>query len=170
MPPLMWIQTLAIACACAVLGLMAGFFGTYSFNVNLAMLQVDGPVYAEVQSLLNRNVRHAGFFLLFFGAGLFPLAAALLNWSQRRRASFWLLLAAAGLYIAGVIFWTQQVNLPLNAYTESWPVTAPPDDWETTRQQWNSANMLRVWVSLLALMLSLAALVLRLAPTHHTST
>lgn len=49
------------------LGLMAGFFGTYSCNVNLAMLQMDGATYATVQSALNRNVRHSLFFALFFG-------------------------------------------------------------------------------------------------------
>ncbi len=38
---------------------MAGFFWTYSDNVNLAMLQVDGATYATVQSLFNMNVRHA---------------------------------------------------------------------------------------------------------------
>ncbi|MEZ5702419.1 MAG: hypothetical protein R3E42_11505 [Burkholderiaceae bacterium] len=40
------------------MGIMAGFFWTYSINVNLAMLEMDGPVYATVQSAFNRHVRH----------------------------------------------------------------------------------------------------------------
>lgn len=46
---------------------MAGFFATYSANVNLATLELNGPTYAQVQSAFNRNVRHAGFFACFFG-------------------------------------------------------------------------------------------------------
>ncbi len=42
-------------------GIMAGFFYTYTFNVNLAMLEVDGSTYAVVQSLFNENVRHPMF-------------------------------------------------------------------------------------------------------------
>ena len=50
-----------------LLGLMAGFFATYSANVNLATLELNGPTYAQVQSAFNRYVRHAGFFACFFG-------------------------------------------------------------------------------------------------------
>ena len=53
-----------------IFGVMAGFFWTYSANVNLAMLTVDGATYATVQSAFNRHVRHALFFALFFGIGL----------------------------------------------------------------------------------------------------
>ena len=68
------------------LGIMAGFFGTYSANVNLAMLQLDGPTYAMVQSSFNRNVRHALFFAFFFGPlplGLLTLAT---SWRLKDRA------------------------------------------------------------------------------------
>ena len=72
-----------------LLGLMAGFFATYSANVNLATLELNGPTYAQVQSAFNRNVRHAGFFACFFGPpplGLLALAAA---WPRRKQA-WWL--------------------------------------------------------------------------------
>lgn len=154
-------ENTSIAIATAVLGLMAGFFWTYSYNVNLAMLQVDGPTYATVQSLFNRNVRHAAFFALFFGGALFPLLAALANLRHWRAPTFWLLLAAALVYGLGVIVFTREVNLPLNAYTESWRPDQLPTDWALTRDQWNAANSTRVWVACTALVLSLGALVLR---------
>jgi hypothetical protein len=56
------LENLTLAAAICFFGLMAGFFGTYTFNVNLAMLKVDGLTYATVQSLFNQHVRHAGFF------------------------------------------------------------------------------------------------------------
>ncbi len=60
-PPPALLVLIPHALAVLWLGLMAGFFGTYSANVNLALLQMDGATYATVQSAFNRNVRHALF-------------------------------------------------------------------------------------------------------------
>ena len=158
------IENLTLAAAIVVFGLMAGFFWTYSFNVNLAMLQVDGPTYATVQSLFNQNVRHIWFFALFFGGGVVPVLALLANYKHRSSGSFKLLALAALVYIAGIIFFTREVNLPLNAITEAWNPQSLPANWATTRDQWNQANAVRVALSLAAFVLSLAALVLRVSP------
>lgn len=151
------------ALAVALLGLMAGFFATYSANVNLAMLAVDGATYATVQSAFNRHVRHALFFMCFFGPP--PLAALALAaaWRQWRRGWFVLLAIAGLLYLLGIVFFTAQVNLPLNHYTDSWNPSALPDDWALTRARWNAANLWRSWVSLAAFALALGALVWRVA-------
>jgi uncharacterized membrane protein len=122
------------------LGLMAGFFGTYSANVNLATLELDGPTYALVQSAFNRNVRHALFFCVFFGPlplGLLTLGCA---WGSRRcawwRAHAVILVA----YALGVVLFTRAVNLPLNHLTESWTPATLPEDWQAVREAWNRAN------------------------------
>ncbi|ADZ93114.1 DUF1772 domain-containing protein [Marinomonas mediterranea] len=123
-------------------GLMAGFFATYSFNVNYAMLQVDGSTYATVQSLFNINVRHAGFFTCFFGAGIAPFVCALLSISNSKKAAIlWGVLGVC--YVLGIILFTKHVNLPLNYYTESWAPANLPDDWQHIRDQWNHANYFR---------------------------
>jgi uncharacterized membrane protein len=145
-----------------LLGLMAGFFATYSANVNLATFELDGPTYAQVQSAFNRNVRHAGFFACFFGPlplGLLAIAAA---WPDRH-AAWWRLLALTVLaYGLGIVLFTRQVNLPLNYLTESWtPATLPPD-WASVRAAWNQANLWRSGLSLALFMAGLIALVLRL--------
>ena len=146
-----------------LLGLMAGFFATYSANVNLATLEFDGPTYAQVQSAFNRNVRHAGFFACFFGPlplGLVALASA---WTERR-AAWWRLLALTVLvYALGIVLFTRQVNLPLNHLTESWtPATLPPD-WATVRTAWNQANLWRSGLSLTLFAAGLAGLMWRVA-------
>ncbi|MBA3595745.1 MAG: DUF1772 domain-containing protein [Polaromonas sp.] len=141
------------------LGMMAGFFCAYSFNVNFATLQMDGATYAVVQSMLNRNVRHSLFFVFFFLAPLWCVLAVTLDW--QRRVWCLLLVAAALLYVGGIIFLTREVNLPLNAYTESWNPGALPSDWEHTRGAWNQANMWRSAASATAFVLSVLALVLR---------
>ena len=145
-----------------LLGLMAGFFATYSANVNLATLELNGPTYAQVQSAFNRYVRHAGFFACFFGPpplGLLALAAA---WPRRKQAWWRLLALTVLIYALGIVLFTRQVNLPLNHLTESWPPTAPPSDWAGVRDAWNRANLWRSGLSLALFAAGLAALVLRL--------
>lgn len=142
-------------------GIMAGFFWTYSFNVNYAMQQVDGSTYTQVQSLFNQNVRHSMFFFFFFGGGALSIITVCLNIKRFRSMSFWLLVLASAIYIFGVILYTKQVNLPLNAYTESWDILNPPSDWETTRDSWNKANLFRVYTSVTSFLLCVLVFVIR---------
>lgn len=155
------LENSSLAFATIVFGIMAGFFWTYSFNVNYAMQQLDGSTYAQVQSLFNQNVRHLMFFIFFFGGGAFSVIAVLLNIKQRRSVNFWLLVSASAVYILGVIVYTKQVNLPLNYYTESWNIANLPSDWEFTRESWNNANLFRVWTSFSAFLLCVVAFVIR---------
>lgn len=150
-----------ILLAAFVTGIMAGFFYTFTFNVNLAMLEVDGATYATVQSLINENVRHTMFFIFFFGGGAVPFIALIANWRAYRTLPFWLLVAAGAIYIGGIIVFTAQVNLPLNYYTESWDPQALPADWMDVRAAWNQANALRVVASFTAFFLYLIALLVR---------
>lgn len=156
-----YFENTSIAIAAIAFGIMAGFFWTYTFIVNRAMLQVDGATYAAIQSLFNQNVRHWVFFGFFFGAGAFSLMALAGNWQHWQSIPFALLVVASLVYIFGVILFTNQVNLPLNYYTESWNPQNLPADWETVRSQWNNANSIRVVTSGLSFILSLAALVIR---------
>ncbi len=152
--------------AITVLGIMAGFFGTYSANVNLAMLQMDGATYATVQSALNRNVRHTLFFFFFFSPPLLCFLTLFAAWSARKQGWFWCMVIAAIVYALGIIIFTQQVNLPLNAYTESWNPNALPTDWTSVRERWNAANLLRSVVSMGAFMLAVVALAWRVIAAH----
>ncbi|MEZ5535580.1 MAG: DUF1772 domain-containing protein [Thiolinea sp.] len=147
--------------AIIVLGIMAGFFWTYTFNVNYAMLEVDGATYARVQSLFNVNVRHFMFFIFFFGGGFFSVLALLINYKHWQGHDFHLLLAASLIYLFGIIAFTHQVNLPLNYYTESWDPLNLPADWERIRAQWNQANTIRVVTSFSAFLMAALALLLR---------
>lgn len=156
-----WLENGALMWAIIVFGIMAGFFWTYTFNVNYALLAVDGPTYATVQSLLNMNVRHAMFFVFFFGGGFFSMLALAINYKHWRQLNFYLLLAAALIYVVGIITFTQQVNLPLNYYTESWNPEQLPADWESIRSQWNQANAIRVATSFSSFVLATLALLLR---------
>lgn len=155
------LENSSLALAILMFGIMAGFFWTYTFNVNLATAQLDGATYARVQSLFNVNVRHAMFFSFFFGSALAAVAALVFNYKHNRQPSFWLLAAAAVIYIFGIILFTKFVNLPLNYYTESWNPQQLPNDWASVRTRWNEANAWRVLAAGLSFVLSLSALVMR---------
>lgn len=147
------------------LGIMAGFFGTYSGNVNLATLELDGPTYALVQSAFNRHVRHALFFAFFFGPPLLCLLALADAW--RERPGWWWLVALVGLgYALGIVVFTREVNLPLNHRTESWTPATLPADWASKRDAWNLANAWRAGWSALLFALGLVALAWRAATGH----
>ena len=150
--------------ATALFGLMAGFFATYSFNVNYAMLAVDASTYAEVQSLFNINVRHTGFFLCFFGAGVLPLVCSVLNIKNKGIFCLWLLLGV--LYLTGIIIFTKFINLPLNYYTESWTPSTLPSDWQNTRDAWNQANLFRSILSFFLFIFALCLLIKQDKTTH----
>ena len=162
-PPPALLILIPHALAVLWLGLMAGFFGTYSANVNLAMLQMDGATYATVQSAFNRNVRHALFFALFFGPPLWCALTLATAW-RNHRALWWRLLAVVSVaYLLGIIAFTHQVNLPLNYTTEAWNPQALPPDWAKVRDQWNAANLWRALLSLGCFATALGTLVGRLA-------
>lgn len=146
------------------LGLMAGFFGTYTGNVNLATRELEGSTYALVQSALNRNVRHPLFFVFFFGPPLLCLLALADAW--RERPGWWWLVGFIGIaYALGIVFFTRVVNLPLNRLTESWTSATLPADWASTRDAWNLANAWRAGWSALLFALGLAALCWRNWPS-----
>lgn len=155
------LENAALGLAALTCGIMAGFFWTYSVNVNRALMMVDGPTYAIVQSLLNENVRHPTFFTFFFGGAGSVALALFANWRRWHTVSFWLIAYAGIVYLIGVIVFTAEVHLPLNYYTESWASHSLPADWMEVRRRWNRANWIRVVASGLAFFLILTALILR---------
>ena len=156
------ISWVGLVLAVFSLGIMAGFFSTYTGNVNLATQQLDGPTYALVQSAFNRSVRHAPFFAFFFGPPLLCLLALAQGW--RERPGWWWLVGLVGLgYALGIVVFTREVNLPLNYLIESWTAATLPSDWAATRDAWNHANAWRAAWSALLFALGLAALAWRAA-------
>lgn len=152
-------RTPSIFILVSMLGIMTGFFFTYTVNVNEAMLQVDGETYAQVQSLFNQTVRNPIFYFFFFGSGVISITTTLLCWKKTQQINFYIALIITILYVFGVIIYTKNVNLPLNHYTETWNLEAIPDDWKHTRKQWNNANLIRLINSGIAFVLSIILLI-----------
>ena len=127
----------------------------------LILLLLPAAARAEDPIAFNRDVRHVLFFVVFFSPPLLCALTAFAAWSARKQGWFWCMLIAAIVYALGIIVFTQLVNLPLNAYTESWNPNALPADWPRVREQWNAANLLRSVVSMGAFLLAVLALAWR---------
>lgn len=140
------------------LGIMAGFFGTYAANVSPAMLEMDGWSYVQAQGALNRHVRHALFFVFFFGPVCWCGLAVAGAWRARRQPWWWLMAGVGMAYALGIVWFTRAVNLPLNYQTEGWAAAGVPGvDWEVVRAAWNRANRFRAGLCALLFALALAA-------------
>lgn len=132
--------------AIVLLGLMAGFFFAFAVDVVPAMRGLDAQGYIATQQAINKAVRNAAFGGVYFGSALLPfVAAALLLAAKHKRGWAWL--AIAVVYAAGVFVLTRQVNVPINDALALWNPLAPPAHWETARDRWNDANLVRAWVA-----------------------
>jgi uncharacterized membrane protein len=68
-------------------------------------------------------------------------ALALYASGQRRQGHLWLTL---GVVYFGMVFWlTREINVPINNALALWNPAAPPADWLTARERWNTANLVR---------------------------
>ncbi len=86
----------------------------------------------------------AGFFACFSGPLPLGLLALASGWRQRARAWWWLMAAIVLAYALGIVWFTREVNLPLNQLTESWTPATLLADWSAVRDAWNRANLLRL--------------------------
>lgn len=132
------------------LGIMAGFFFTFSNPVMPALQQLDAELFIPAFNSINIVVRNDLFFIAFF----FPLAAlagAVLI--DRENRMLWL--TALAIY-AFVIIQTRMVNVPINEYFKTL-AGAPPPGWQNLRDRWAISNMLRTLLTTLSFLLALYA-------------
>lgn len=145
-----------------MLGIMSGFFWTYSINISRAFKNLDENTYAIVQSLCNIHVRNWSFYSFFFGTGLMGVVNLIWYSKDYAKKYYYFILLAVLLYLFGIIIYTKNINLPLNYYTESWVVGKIPSNWIETRNNWNKANNYRTICSFVCFISIILAFFLKL--------
>jgi uncharacterized membrane protein len=142
--------------ATLLLGVMAGFFFAFSFDVAPAMRTLDAATYIPTQQAINSTVRNVPFAIAYFGSAFVPLLAAIALWlaGRKRMAIAWLVLGIV--YLAGVFVLTREINIPINNAMAQWNPLAPPAGWDTMRDDWNAANLVRCVVACLSFAAALA--------------
>jgi uncharacterized membrane protein len=159
------VRVLTLGGATLTTGLVAGVFYAYAVSVTLGLgVQPDASYVATMQAI-NEKIQNPLFFLSFFGAVLFLLAALAVHFPRPRSGRFWLVALACVLYVGGGFLLTVFVNVPLNEQLASVATDASPGELARARAgyegPWNFWNSVRTMFSFLAFVALVGACLLR---------
>jgi len=133
--------------------------------VNLGLAAQPDASYVATMNAINERIENPLFFLTFFGAALFPLAALAAHYRQPRSGRFWLVALAWGLYIGGSFLLTSFVNVPMNNQLAAVDLGAPArvlaDARDAYEGPWDFWNGVRAVFSVLAFLALIGACLLR---------
>lgn len=146
----------------AMLGMMAGFFYSYSVSVMPGLNHAEPKVAIAAMQSLNITIRNPTFFVTFFLTIPVGLVGALLLWRKhQKRASIWLALACM-IYLFGAVIPTGTINVPMNDALglKSVPtdLAAASDLWKSYAPSWTFWNTFRTMTTMLALMICACAI------------
>ncbi|MEX0288766.1 MAG: DUF1772 domain-containing protein [Flavobacteriaceae bacterium] len=111
------IKSLVLLVTVMLTGLSAGLFYAWSVSVIPGTQKVVDAVYLQTMQQINRAILNPAFFLVYFGALVFLFASSF-SFYGTNRAIFWMLLAAATMYLIGTVGVTGLGNVPLNNQLE----------------------------------------------------
>ena len=137
--------------AALLLGLSAGLFFAFSVAVMPGLRRTDDAAFVAVMTSINRAILNFPFGLVFVGALIAPVVAAILAFITGA-SSPWLLIAAAVVYLVGVLAVTGGVNVPLNEALDR------DGDRRAFEARWVRFNTLRTVSAVVAFALALVAL------------
>src|SRR5215203_1190770 len=159
------LRTLTLGLATLATGLVAGVFYAYTVSVNLGLAAQPDASYVATMQAINERIENPLFFLTFFGAALFPLAALAAHYRQPRSGRFWLVALACMLYIGGSFLLTSFVNVPMNNQLAAVDFGAPArvlaDARDAYEGPWDFWNGVRAVFSVLAFLALIGACLLR---------
>jgi uncharacterized membrane protein len=154
--PLLWLSTLTV-------GLMAGFFYSFSILVMPALSRVDDKTFIDTMQKINEGAQSNGAFAFgFFGAFVFTAAAAIVQHKMGRRVAVRWIIAALLLYVVALAV-TFAGNIPLNNKLAAVGDVSQIQDLVAARAvfeegTWTTLNHVRALASTLALVALVPAL------------
>ncbi len=160
------VRALTLVCATLTTGMVAGVYYAFAVSVALGLAAQPDAAYVATMQAINERIENPLFFLSFFGAALFPLAALAAHYSLRPRSGrFWLVALACVLYIGGSFLLTSFVNVPMNEQLAAVDLDAPARVLAEARDAyegpWNFWNGVRTVFSVLAFLALIGACLLR---------
>lgn len=96
--------------------LVTGLFFGFSVAVNPGLHELTDREYLRAMRSINRKILNPVFLSTFMGSAILVIAAAVMAIGT---GAFWLLVAAAVLYVVGLFFVTAGGNVPLNNRLEA---------------------------------------------------
>ena len=165
------MHTIILGVTATATALMSGLFFAFSWAVMPGLKRLPDASYIMAMQSINRAIQNPLFFAAFFGAALLLPLSTYLDYSPVKPLSvrFWLLLAASGIYIVGVIGVTIGGNVPLNETLDAFDVQSASisdilDQRHAFEFPWSRFHMIRSGASFLAILLVVAAC---LRPENH---
>jgi uncharacterized membrane protein len=95
-------------------GIIAGLFFSWSVAVTPGLRKVDDEVFIISMKSMNQHIQNPFFFTSFFGALMFCIISAYLEFDKPIPTSWYWLLASVMIYGTGVLGVTIIGNVPLN--------------------------------------------------------
>ena len=162
------IRDFTLAGAVLTTGLMAGVFYAFAVSVNLGLAERPDASYVATMNEINEKIQNPLFFLGFFGAVVFPVAAFVAHLPRRRSGRYRLIVLACALYVGGSFLVTALANVPLNDELARVAADAPASELARARaayeEPWNFWNNVRGLFSVAAFVALIGASLLREDP------
>jgi uncharacterized membrane protein len=159
------VRALMLALATLTNGLMAGVYYAFAVSVNLGLAAQPDASYIATMQQINERIENPLFFLSFFGAALFLLAALAVHFRRPQAGRFWLIVLASAFYIGGSFLLTIFVNVPMNNQLAAVDLDAPARVLAEARDAyegpWDFWNGVRAAFSTLAFVALVGACLLR---------
>ena len=145
-------------------GLTAGLCFTWSNAVTPGIGNLSDIAYLKAFQQMNRAILNPTFLLVFMGPSLFHLYNVLFLKSGSN-TMFWLITAAAALYILGIVLVTIFGNVPLNDMIDKVDLkiisTEAAENLRSTfKNKWNTFHLIRTLSSCISFLLLLISIVL----------
>ncbi|GLZ81763.1 membrane protein [Actinorhabdospora filicis] len=140
--------------------LISGVFFGFSVAVNPGLHALSDADYLKAMHSINRKILNPVFLLTFVGSAILVVVAAIM---AAGTDGFWLLVAAAALYVVGLFFVTAGGNVPLNNRLDAFdPYTADEAALAEMRgvfeKPWNRLHTVRTLAGIAATILVFCAL------------
>jgi uncharacterized membrane protein len=157
-------QQICIVAAMVASGLVAGLMFSYSCSVNPGLAALPDKAYLQAMQSINVAILNPAFFACFAGLLLLWPLAAWSVFSRPDKAAFFLLLAAAAIYLFGVFILTMAGNVPLNNRLATFDIaSASVRELAEMRRafapDWNRFHSIRTAASVISFALGVIALV-----------
>jgi uncharacterized membrane protein len=153
--------------AALLTALITGLFYAYSCSINNGLGRLPDTEYMKSMQSINRAILNPLFFASFMGTVLIlPVCTWFTYKTGGASMAFYLILAAAIIYIAGVFGVTIAGNVPLNNALDKFNITAASAEEIKAQRDafeipWNRLHTIRTIACVVSLLLTLASVLTR---------
>lgn len=159
------LDKIVLVAATTTTAMLAGIFYGWSVSVIPGIAKLSNTEYLNAFQAMNRAILNPLFFLVFMGTVLLLPLAAYLNYSQPASMRFWLIVAAAVLYIVGTFGITMFANVPMNEALDKFNMATASEEAKEMQRTifegpWNRLHHIRTFIGIVATVLMIIACLL----------